>query len=148
MTTRHVRKQIIAILEANSLSWSVTQTGGMYLRFSSAGVSIELAPWGLQTLIQISADVLTDIAATGRLARREANRLNAESQFCRWVYYRESRTISVEYDLLGDHLQENELMTCLAALARAADFHDDNLRDVLGGRQAFDEQYSCRESHD
>ncbi len=146
MTTRHVRKQIIAILEANSLNWSETQTDGMYLRFSSAGVSIELASWGVQTLIQISANVLTDITATGRAARREVNRLNGESQFCRWVYYRESKTISVEYDLLGDHLQENELMTCLAALARAADFHDDNLRVVLGGRQAFDDQPSRKES--
>jgi len=148
MTTRHVRKQIIAILEANSLSWSETQTGGMYLRFSSAGVSIDLAPWGLQTLIQISADVLTDITAAGRAARREVNRLNGESQFCRWVYYRESKTVSVEYDLLGDHLQENELMTCLAALARAADFHDDKLRGVLGGRQAFDDRFSRQGSDD
>lgn len=139
MTTQHVRKQIEAILEANGLSWSETATGGMYLRFSSAGVSIALTSWGTQTVIQIAAHVLTGTDATGRDVRREVNRLNVESQFCRWVYYRDSKTISVEYDLLGDHLQENELMTCLAALARAADYHDDQLQKVLGGRRAFEE---------
>lgn len=138
MTKQHVQKQIAAILEANALTWSKTPTDGMYLRFSSAGVSIELSGWGAQTLIQICADVLTDIESPGRLARREVNRLNAESQFCRWVYYRESKTIAVEYDLLGDHLQENELMTSLAALARAADYHDDHLKQTLGGRRAFE----------
>lgn len=138
MTMQHVHKQIEAILEANSLTWSETSTGGMYLRFSSAGVAIELSSWGAQTLIQISADVLIDIDAAGRLARREVNRLNGESQFCRWVYYSETKTISVEYDLLGDHLQENELMTSLAALARAADYHDDHLKKTLGGHRAFE----------
>lgn len=139
MTAQHVYKQIAAILEANSLSWTETSTGGIFLRFSSAGVSIELGAWGVQTLIQVSADVLTGVDAPGRQARREVNRLNVESHFCRWVYYRDSKTISVEYDLLGDHLQENELMTSLAALARAADFHDDELQKVLGGRRAFEE---------
>lgn len=138
MAIQHVRKQIAAILEANSLSWTETETNGMHLRFSSAGVSIELTPWGTQTVIQLAADVLTAIEATGRVARRDVNKLNVESQFCRWVYYAESRTISVEYDLLGDHLQENELMTCLATLARAADFHDDQLQKLLGGRRAFE----------
>lgn len=138
MAIEHVRNQIAAILEANSLTWSETAAGGMHLRFSSAGVSIELTSWGTQTVIQISADVLTAIDATGRVACRDVNRLNAESRFCRWVYYSEAKTISVEYDLLGDHLQENELMTCLAALARAADYHDDHLQKLLGGRRAFE----------
>jgi hypothetical protein len=47
-------------------------------------------------------------------------------------------TISVEYDLLGDHLQENELMTGLAELARLADHHDDQLQQKLGGRRSFE----------
>ena len=138
MAMPHVRKQIAAILEANSLSWAETATGGMHLRFSSAGVTIELREWGTQTVIQISADVLTEIDAIGRVACRDVNRLNAESHFCRWVYYSDTKTIAVEYDLLGDHLQENELMTCLAALARAADYHDDHLQKLLGGCRAFE----------
>lgn len=94
---------------------------------------------GKQTLIQISADVLSDVQAVTKVVLKQMNRLNMASQFGRWVYYRDSRTVSVEYDLLGDHLQENELMTALAALARAADHHDDQLQSVLGGHRAFEE---------
>jgi hypothetical protein len=138
MTPRRVYRQITAILEANSLTWTETATGGMFLRFSSAGVSIELTNWGSQTLIQIRSNVLFDVDVATKLALKEVNRLNMTSQFGRWVYYSKSRTVSVEYDLLGDHLQENELMTGLTALARAADYHDDQLQGMLGGRRAFE----------
>jgi hypothetical protein len=138
MTQRRVHKQIGAILEGNSLTWTETDTGGMFLRFSSAGVAIEVSRWGSQTLIQISSNVLSGVEAATKRVLKEVNRLNMESQFGRWVYYKDSRTVSVEYDLLGDHLQEDELMTGLAALARAADHHDDQLQRALGGRRAFE----------
>lgn len=139
MAQHRVRKQIAAILEANSLTWADTPTGGMYLRFSSAGVAIEIGNWGAQTLIQISSNVLSQVEAEPKQAYKEVNRLNVTSEFGRWVYYKDSRTVTVEYDLLGDHLQENELMTGLAALARAADYYDDRLKECLGGVCAFEE---------
>lgn len=131
-------RQITGILEANSMTWTETFSGGIYLRFSSAGVSIEITHWGSQTLIEISSQVLTEVESEVDHVLREVNRLNGESHFSRWVFYAESRTIAVEYDLLGDHLQENELMTALAALARAADYHDDHLQKLIGGRRAFE----------
>lgn len=139
MTQQRVRKQIAAILEANSLSWTTTATGGMYLRFSSAGVAIEVGSWGSQTLILISSNVLSQIEGATKQVLKEVNRLNETSQFGRWVYYKKLRTVAIEYDLLGDHLQENELMTGLAVLARAADYHDDQLQQLLGGQRAFEE---------
>ena len=138
MSRRKVYKQICGILEANSLTWTETPSGGLFLRFSSAGVAIELTDWGSQTLIQISSNVLAEIDSATKGVLKEVNRLNMAAQFGRWVYYRPSRTIAVEYDLLGDHLQENELMTGLAALARAADHHDDRLQDLLGGQRTFE----------
>lgn len=138
MAQRRVRKQVAAILEANSLTWSETSTGGMYLRFSSAGVVIDVGTWGSQTLIQISSNVLSSVEAKTPRVLKEVNRLNSAAHFGRWVYYKESRTVAIEYDLLGDHLQENELMTGLAALARAADYNDDHLKQMLGGLRAFE----------
>lgn len=138
MTQQRVRKQVAAILEANSLSWTNTTHGGMYLRFSSAGVAIEVGSWGSQVLIEMRSNVLSDIEAATKVVLKEVNQLNMASHFGRWVFYKKSRTIAVEYDLLGDHLQENELMTGLAALARAADYHDDHLQQLLGGRRAFE----------
>lgn len=139
MGPQRVRKEVSAILEANSLSWTSAPNNVMYLRFSSAGVAIEVGSWGSQTLIQIRSNVLSKVEAATKHVLKEVNRLNEESRFGRWVYYKESRTIAIEYDLLGDHLQENELMTGLAALARAADFHDDQLQRSLGGVRAFEE---------
>lgn len=138
MSRQDVYRQIASILEANSLRWSETDAGAMYLRFSSAGVSIEVGGWGAQNVVQISSSVLAEVAAEDR-ALFEVNRLNAETQFGRWVYYSEARAVCVEYFLLGDHLQEAELMTGLAALARAADYHDDRLQQLLGGKRAFEQ---------
>lgn len=138
MSRISVYRQITAILNANSMAWTETFSGGIFLRFSSAGVAIELSNWGSQTLVQISSNVLTEVDTGIDRVLQEVNRLNEESQFGRWVFYIKSRTIAVEYDLLGDHLQENELMTGLAALARAADYHDDQLQGVVGGRRAFE----------
>jgi hypothetical protein len=139
MGPQRVRKQVSAILEANSLSWTSANNDAIFLRFSSAGVVIEVGSWGSQTLIQIRSNVLSQVEAATKHVLKEVNRLNEESQFGRWVYYKESRTIAIEYDLLGDHLQENELMTGLAALARAADYHDDQLQQSFGGVRAFEE---------
>lgn len=133
-----MRKQVAAILEGNTLSWTDTPDGGMYLRFSSAGVSIDFRSWGSQTLIEISSNVLSDVRAETKQVVKEVNRLNVDARFGRWVYYKKLRTIAIEYDLLGDHLQENELMTALAALARAADYHDDQLKSSLLGNRAFE----------
>jgi hypothetical protein len=138
MSRQQVYSQVAAILEVSSLTWTETSAGGMFIRFSSAGVSIELVGWGAQTLIQISSNVLSGVQAPVESVLREVNQLNTISQFGRWVYYAEAGTISVEYDLLGDHLQENELMTGLAALARLADHHDDQLQQRLGGRRSFE----------
>lgn len=135
---QQIHRQVAAILEANSLKWAETATGGLYLRFSSAGVSIELVEWGTQTLIEISSHVLTGVDGKTKEILRETNALNMSSHFGRWVYYRDAAAIAVEYDLLGDHLQENELMTALAAIARLADYHDDLLQEKFGGKRAFD----------
>lgn len=135
---RRVQRQIEGILEGNALGW--TEEGGdVFLRFDSALVRIGLADWGTQTLIQIRSNVLTHLDG-GEAASilREANRLNCETSFGKWVYYADETALCLEYDLLADHLQEAELMTALAAVARLADSHDDTLKGILGGRRAFD----------
>ncbi|OBK22394.1 T3SS (YopN, CesT) and YbjN peptide-binding chaperone 1 [Mycobacterium asiaticum] len=138
MKHKQVHRQIVAILEANALGWAETSSGELHLRFSSAAITIQLADWGAQTLIHISSQVLSGVAAGTKRILMELNELNMKSHFGRWVYYRDSRAIAVEYDLLGDHLQENELMTALAAVARVADYHDDALQQKFGGARAFE----------
>jgi len=120
------------------LPWTESSSGVLYLRFASASVAIEFAKWGEQTLIEISFHVLTDVEGGTKRILLAINELNKASNFGRWIYYIETRTISVEYDMLGDHLQEDELMTSLAAVARLADRHDDILKQEFGGSRAFE----------
>ncbi len=44
----------------------------------------------------------------------------------------------LEYDMIADHMQEEELMTALAMLARLADQQDDRLQQRFGGLRAFE----------
>lgn len=139
MSLRRVQKQVRSILEANSLPWTESSDGALYLRFASASVAIEFVEWGEQTLIEISSHVVTNVEGGTKRILLALNDLNKASNFVRWIYYIETRTISVEYDLLGDELQENELMTGLAALARLADRHDDLLKQEFGGSRGFED---------
>lgn len=139
MSLRRVQQQVRAILETNSLPWTESTSGALYLRFASASVVIDFAKWGEQTLIEISSHLLTNVEGGTKRILLALNDLNKVSNFGRWIYFVETRTISVEYDLLGDHLQENELMTGLAALARLADRHDDLLKKEFGGTRAFED---------
>lgn len=139
MSLRRVEQQVRAILEANSLPWTESSSGVFFLRFASASVAIEFAKWGEQTLIEISSHVVTNVEGGTKRILLGINELNKGSNFGRWVYYVETKTIAVEYDLLGDHLQEDELMTGLATLARLADRHDDLLKKEFGGTRAFED---------
>lgn len=139
MSLRRVQKQVRAILEANSLPWTESSSGALYLRFASASVAIEFAKWGEQTLVEISSHVVTNVEGGTKRILLAINELNKESNFGRWIYYIETRTIAVEYDLLGDHLQDDELMTGLAAVARLADRHDDLLKQEFGGTRSFED---------
>jgi hypothetical protein len=138
MTATGVRRQIAAILESNGLR-STGRDDGFSLRFSSAIVHLTLGKLGKQVLIQVRSNVLRDLPyGDAERVLAELNQLNCASFFGKWVYYVEERLIALEYDLLGDHLQEEELMTALATVARLADRHDDILQGVLGGHKAVE----------
>jgi hypothetical protein len=105
---------------------------------------IRLEPLGEQTLVTLRAPVLSEIDSSvrGHGPILEAlNERNSSSHFGKWVFYGETGVVALEYDLLGNHLQDDELMTAIAILARAADREDDELQRELGtGRRAFEDR--------
>ena len=140
MSRRGVQRQVAAILESNGLRCS-REAEGFVLRFSSAVLHVGFAEIGRQVIIELRSTVLSDVPVTdGRAATvlHKLNELNARSHFGKWVLYDEEQLVVLEYDLLGDHLQEPEFMTALATLARLADQHDDLLQQSLGGRRAVE----------
>lgn len=134
-----IRQQSLAILDSNGLTW--TEGDGYYsLRFASAQLNLGFSTLGEQTIVTLRAPVLREvqIESGADAILRALNRLNCESHFGKWALYEEERVIGLEYDLLGDHLQENELMTALTMLARLADQQDDVLQQQFGGSRAFE----------
>lgn len=129
------------MLESNGLRCS--RNGDEFvLRFASAMVHVGFAEIGNQVLIEVRSHVLRDVPLTGDrtvAVLRELNARNSASRFGKWVLYEDQRLITLEYDLLGDHLQEEEFMTALATIARLADQHDDVLQRTLGGRRAWED---------
>jgi hypothetical protein len=67
------------------------------------------------------------------------NDLNASSRFGRFVYYPELRVIALEYDLLGDDLQEAELMYAVDRISNVANAQDEELKVRLGTGLRFQE---------
>ena len=140
MNVRRATQKVRAILEDNGLCFSMREEE-FALRFSSAMLLVGFSTVGTQTLITLRAPILQNVpVGGGRTDRilRELNLRNCESHFGKWMLYEDLQLIALEYDLLGDQLQEEELMTALATLARLADHQDDLLQKKLGGSRAFE----------
>jgi type III secretion system-like peptide-binding chaperone len=134
-----IKRKVQAILENNGFRWS-EQDGGYTMRFASTALRLGFTTMGHQTVIALRAPVLRDIPTasgfTPLLTR--LNELNCISHFGKWSFYASERLVVLEYDLLGDHLQENELMTALTTLARLADQQDDLLQREFGDLRSFE----------
>jgi hypothetical protein len=89
-------------------------------------------------LIELRSDVLRDVPADPAAVTQKLNELNCEEVFGRWVFYRSDRTIALEYDMLGDHLQEPELMAAFTSIAQLADYYDDVLKATFGGSRGIE----------
>lgn len=139
MSDSAVKRQVLAILESNGLRWA-EQDGGLTMRFSSALLGLNFVALGHQTLIALRAPVLRrlPLESQGPTLLAKLNELNCRSHFGKWALYPEEQLIALEYDLLGDHLQENELMTAVTMIARLADQQDDMLQREFGGEKSFE----------
>lgn len=141
MSDAKIRQRVLAILDSNGLSWS-DQDDGYALRFASALLLVGFTKLGKQTVITLRAPILRnfhlDSQAEAILSR--LNELNCSTHFGKWMLYEDEQIIALEYDMLGDHLQEDELMTAVTMLARLADQQDDVLQRELGGERAFEQR--------
>lgn len=139
MNEAKIRQQSLAILDSNGLSWS--EQGDHYsLRFASAQLNLGFTALGAQTVVTLRAPVLRNVPLDSQVDTilGKLNQLNCLSHFGKWALYEAEQVIALEYDLLGDHLQENELMTALTTLARLADQQDDILQQQFGGERSFE----------
>lgn len=139
MKRSQVHRNVAAILDHNGLPHS-PEDEGFAVRFSSALLHVGLSRIGAQVIITLRAPVLREVPHQRRAELLDVlNGLNRETHFGKWAFYDGERLVALEYDLLGDYLQEDELMTAIAALARVADQQDDLLQQRFGGHRAYEQ---------
>jgi hypothetical protein len=139
MSIDAVKRQVLAILKSNGLRWA-EHNGDLTMRFSSALLWLRFVVVGHQTVIALRAPILRrlPLESQGPTLLARLNELNCHSRFGKWALYPDEQLVALEYDLLGDHLQENELMTAVTLIARLADQQDDVLQKEFGGEKSFE----------
>jgi hypothetical protein len=114
----------------------------LHIPHGSAEVTVGFDDLAGGTVIRVSSLVLDDLALSPdqeATALRALNDRNRSVRFAKFILESGAGSIMLEYDLLGDYLQPEELINAVTAVAQMADDHDDLLRDELGGgRRAAD----------
>lgn len=109
---------------------------GFLIPEGSAIVALDFYDWESgQSVVSVHADVLVDLRLTpdGRLRALESvNARNLYSKFGKFFLDEQRDAIVLEYDLLADAMDLEELLNAVQAVAHLADQADDDLREVLG----------------
>ena len=116
--------------------------GEFWVPYESTRCRVSVKKFGTdKTVVDLAAIVLGDVKVTGKLLEYIGQRssdfifgnlalLHIEGQKEGIVIFRHA--------ILGDYLDEEELMTSLAAVVTTADQLDDELKAKFGGRRAID----------
>jgi hypothetical protein len=102
----------------------------------SSAVFIKPTTWtGGHTLVEIVSPVLADVERTPALLER-LNELNMSLYFGK-AYWHE-RGVWLAHNLLGDHVDAEEIIAAVGMLSTVADKLDDDLKAKFGGTRWID----------
>ncbi len=135
-------EQVAGILHRNGVEFDTRADGTQYrILLDSSATFVSFSDFGGRSVVSLYSPILQEVEeADGVGAILEAlNDLNAASRFGRFVYYPELRVIALEYDLLGDDLQEGELMNAVGLVSETANAQDEELKLVLGTGMSYQE---------
>jgi hypothetical protein len=135
-------EQVAGILHRNGVEFDTRADGTQYrILLDSSATFVSFSDYGGRSVVSLYSPILQEVDdAGGRENILEAlNDLNAASRFGRFVYYPELRVIALEYDLLGDDMQEVELMNAVGLVSETANAQDEELKLVLGTGMSYQE---------
>jgi hypothetical protein len=128
------------MLQAKGIQYRTEGDGSLRIDYGSAEVILGFRWSAGETVITVSAVVLDHISVDADAELRMLRSLNDRNRtmpFGKFFLDQNEGAIRVEYEILGDHLQEPELMSALVAVASLADEHDDVMQKEFGaGRRA------------
>ncbi|HEY3763519.1 MAG TPA: YbjN domain-containing protein [Gaiellales bacterium] len=148
---QRVIEQVAGILHRNGVEFDTRAEGTQYrILLDSSATFVSFTDFGGRSVISLYSPILQEVdEADQRGAILEAlNDLNAASRFGRFVYYPELRVIALEYDLLGDDLQEAELLNAVGLVAETANAQDEELKVILGTGLRYQEADSSDDEAD
>ncbi len=127
-----VQERIIEILKAASYPYKV-EDGRARVERGSTAVFITAHPWQERyTIVELVSPILKEVDSSLKLLER-LNELNEKLYFGK-AYWR-TREVWLAHNLLGDHLDADELIASVGLMAVAADKLDDDLMKAFGGKR-------------
>ncbi len=144
-TFDQVKNKVLRMM-AKNYNITTADDGDVILRHESAALSVSVVEWhpdqeGLNTVVKVSAPILWEVkrtaalyewvATTGQtyLFGRTACNAGADASLT---------NIAFEQNILGDNLDEPELVTTVTALLAIANNLDDELQKKFGGKRTSD----------
>lgn len=141
-TSAQVSERIRVYLHERDVRFEALADGSLVLEHGSAEVTVDIDDLDGATVIRARAIVLDDVEAVGeqRSALLAAlNDRNRSLRFGRFFFEPDPGRVVLDYEILGDDLQAEELFNAVTSVAQIADDHDDLLLAELGvGARAAD----------
>jgi hypothetical protein len=132
-----VTRRVHEMLKASGYPF-VAEENRVRVERGSSAVFISAQEWQERfVMVELLSPVLNDIAMSEALLQK-LNVLNEKLWFGK-VYWRQDE-VWLSHNLLGDHLDSDELIASVGMLAVVADRIDDELQKRFGGKRWRDEK--------
>jgi hypothetical protein len=127
-----VEQRVVEILKAAGYPF-VQEEGRCRVERGSTAVFVSAHAWqDRYTIIELVCPVLNGVDVSEALLKR-LNELNEKLYFGK-AYWR-NKEVWIAHNLLGDHLDSDELIACVGMMAVVADHLDDELKARFGGQR-------------
>jgi hypothetical protein len=134
ITNRRVRR----LLDERYGGFEVDPAWGYHRAFGSARVFVDVLPvLEDSTAVRASSPVLSDVDLNGELAHRLLA-LAGASPFGAFLYLQTRRELWFQHIVLGDDLDDTELVAAVEQVVTTADGWDDELAAEFGGKRYAD----------
>lgn len=150
LAVQKVIEQVAGVLARNGVDFDTRADGNEYrILVDSSATFIAFSEFAGHVMISIHSPLLQEVEEPEPLGPllEVVNDLNAQSRFGRFVYYPELRVVALEYDLLGDDLQESELMNAVTLISHVANSRDEELKLALGSGRRYQEERAADDDH-
>ena len=127
-----VEQRVVEILKGAGYPF-VQEEGRCRVERGSTAVFVSAHAWqDRYTIIELVCPVLNHVDVSEELMKR-LNELNEKLYFGK-TYWR-NKEVWIAHNLLGDHLDSDELIACVGMMAVVADHLDDELKARFGGQR-------------